>query len=248
MVIFPHGETNVTLVCQNKCISCNHFIPVQAAWYCDPEIVERDLALAAKVMHFDIYNLVGGEPTLHPELMRLIRIIRASGITNRIEITSNGQAYKKWPDEMYQEIDDMIITPYKLMQEDIDAIYAKCAQHNVRFEVHPVIFTWAAYKKAHDAQTAHNIYKQCWYNVNRHVIDEGYFYRCCTSPFIPSVLLGLPKSFDGIELAGLTEDKLTAYMSQDEPPASCTVCASNLGARIPWGETNKEQWIDESLG
>lgn len=248
MITFPHGETNVTLACQNRCVSCNHFIPAQKPWFCDPAVVERDLNAAAKMMHFDVYNLVGGEPMLHPAVVDLMRIVKASGITNRMEITSNGQAARKMPDEFWSELDDLIVTPYKLNEDDKAFIADKCQRFGVYLQWHPVIFTWAAYKRENEPQRAHELYRHCWYNVNRHVIDEGYFYRCCTAPFIPSVLMGLPKETDGIALEGLTEDGLREYMNQVETPKSCYRCASNCGAQIPWRETSRENWLDESLG
>lgn len=248
MVTFPHTETNVTLACQNRCVSCNHFIPAQKPWFCDPAIVERDLGMASKIMHAQIHNLVGGEPTLHPEIVTLLEIVKRSGICDRREITSNGQGCERWPDELYKNLDDLIITPYKIGQEQKDLITAKCAEFSVRLEWHPVIFTWAAYKQPHHPERARTLYRHCWYNINRHVIDEGFFYRCCTAPFIPSVLLGLEKTHDGIALDGLTEQGLVDYMNQPQTPASCSVCASNAGTQIPWRETTREKWLDESLG
>ena len=249
MIHLPHGETNVTLACQNRCVSCNHFIPLQDAWFINPLDFARDLAKASQIVHFDVFNLVGGEPTLHPDIVLLLQFIKTSGIADRAEITSNGQSHRKWSDELYQNVDDLIITPYKLADEDIAEITEKCRQFNVNLQWHPVIFTTAAYKQPHTDQYAGQLYRQCWYNRNRQVIDGGYFYRCCTAPFIPQLLLGLPKEHDGITLDGLTEERLNEYLNQPQTPASCTVCASNCGRRIQWSEqADRNQWLAESLG
>jgi hypothetical protein len=248
MVTFPHGETNVTLACQNKCVSCNHFIPIQDPWFIDPTDFARDLSMAAQVMHFQVFNLVGGEPTLHPRLMDLIRIVRESGISDSIEITTNGQAYRRWPDEMYQEIDELIVTPYKLNKSELDLIADKCFLFGTRFQTHPVIFTWAAYRDPHSPERAAALYKSCWYAANRNVIDEGYFHRCCIGRFIPSLLQGRDKNADALPLEGLTEDRLLAFMRQAETPEMCNVCASNCGAQITWREIGRENWREVSLG
>ncbi len=248
-MIFPHGETNITLACQNKCVSCNHFIAVQAAQPVTPADFERDLAMAAQLMHFSVYNLVGGEPTLHPRLLDLLAILRRSGITDRVEITSNGQNYNRLPDAFFDAIDDLIVTPYKLTQDEKDHITRKCAEHNVHLEWHPVIFTWAAYKKEHSPEKAAALYRACWYKINRHVIDNGYFHRCCVGRFTPSVLMGLPREIDAIALDGLTVDALKAFMNQAETPRGCFVCAGNHGEQIQWREqTDKTKWLEESLG
>ena len=249
MVIFPHGETNVTLACQNRCVSCNHFIPVQSPWFVKPETLERDLNTAAKIVHFNVYNLVGGEPTLHPHILDLLDIVNASGISSRTEITSNGQGAQRWSDDFYRKIDDLIITPYKLSSDERQHITNKCADFGVSLEWHPVIFTWAGYKQEQSAESAAELYRDCWYRRNRNVIDEGYFYRCCIGRFTPSILMGLEKEHDGILLDGLTEEALINYLGQEETPDACLKCAGNRGARIPWREqTDPAKWIEESLG
>ena len=246
MITRPHGETNVTLACQNSCVGCNHLLPMQKPWFIDPLMLYRDLTAMAKIVHFDRYNLVGGEPTLHPEILTLLNIARQSGIADTLEITTNGQAYRNWSDELYQKIDELIVTPYKLTQMDLDIIADKCRQHDTLFQVHPVIFTECAFKEKSPQDIAQGRFNACWYNINRHVIDGGYFYRCCTAPFIPSVLLGLPKEHDGIAIEGLTEQALADYLCTREVPASCFVCASNMGNRIEWRE-NRDNWLNESV-
>lgn len=247
MIRRPHGETNITLACQNRCVGCNHFIPVQKAWFIEPDDLKRDLEMASKIVHFERYNLVGGEPTLHPQILTLLDIVRQSGIADTIEITTNGQGYKDWDSELYLKINELIVTPYKLSDNDLAEIKQNCDVYGTSFQIHPVIFTECAYKEKSSDDVARDRYNACWYNVNRHVIDGGYFYRCCTAPFIPSVLLGLEKERDGIALEGLTEAGLADYLATRKVPASCYVCASNMGNRIEWRETSRENWLNESV-
>jgi len=247
MITRPHGETNITLACQNKCVACNHFIPVQRTWFIEPEDLKRDLEIAAKIVHFERYNLVGGEPMLHPRLMELLHILKDSGIADTIEITSNGQAIESMPDEFFQILDELILTPYKMTSEQIQYTKDKCAEFGLALQWHPVIFTEVAYARKASQIDAFHRYKACWYNVNRHVIDGGYFYRCCTAPFIPVLMLGLEKEHDGIPLDGLTEEQLDEYLNQSITPEACYVCASNCGRQLPWREVSRENWFKESI-
>jgi len=246
MIKRPHGETNVTLACQNSCVGCNHFIPMQKPYFIEPATLERDLTAMAKIVHFDRYNLVGGEPTLHPDIMELLQIVKDSGIADTLEVTSNGQNIYKMPDAFFEILDELIITPYKLGEPERAYITAKCERAGTSLQWHPVIFTECAYKEPSPQDIAQGRFNACWYNINRHVIDEGYFYRCCTAPFIPSILLGLPKETDGIAIEELTEQALADYLSTREVPASCFVCASNMGNRIEWRE-NRDNWLNESV-
>lgn len=246
MVTFPHGETNITLACQNRCISCNHFVAIQKPWFADPAQIARDLSIAAKVMHFRVYNMVGGEPTLHPGIVEIAKIIRASGITDRVEITSNGQGNARWPDELYRSIDDLIITPYKLNDEDKARIYEKCAEFGVSLQWHPVIFTYAAYKTA-DKERGARLYAHCWYRRNRMVIDEGYFHRCCIGRFIPELMQGQDRNAQALPLEGLTEEKLMAFVLSPDAPEMCDVCGCNNAPGLPWREErDPDKWREDS--
>lgn len=247
MIRLPHGETNITIACQNRCVSCNHFVAIQRPWFIDPEIVRRDLTTAARLVHFDVYNMVGGEPTLYPRIVEIAHIIRDSGITDRVEITSNGQGFARLPDALFEAIDDLIVTPYKLSRDEISLIIDRCAEHNVSLQWHPVIFTFAGYKTS-DAARGQRLYDHCWYRHNRNVIDEGYFHRCCIGRFIPELLQGRDRNADAIALDGLTEERLREFLDYPEAPEMCVVCGCNNAPGLPWREERDPQkWLEDSL-
>lgn len=250
MVILLHGETNVTFACSNSCASCNHFAPIREPWHALPADIDRDLILAAKVMHFEQYALIGGEPTLHPKLLEIIDIIRRSGITDRIQLATNGQNAERWSDELYKAIDDLQVTPYKLSEAERFCLMRKCRKHNVVLQWQPFdVFNFVAYKRPHSAERAAELYCACWYRKLRQVIDGGYFYRCCLGRHIPEMLLGLPREDDAIALKGLTEEKLLTYLAQTETPRACYICgACNQAPEFAWYEQpDRAKWLEESL-
>jgi len=247
MITLPHGESNVTLACQNRCVSCNHFVAAQRPWMADPAVIARDLEMAAKVMHFRVYNMVGGEPSLHPQVVEIARLIRASGICDRVEMTSNGQSCERWDDNLYAALDDLIVTPYKLTDAQRSLIIDKCAEYGVALQWHPVIFTYAGYKQA-DRARGEALYRHCWYKRNRNVIDAGYFYRCCIGRFIPELLQGREQTYGALPLEGLTEQRLRAYLDEPTAPEMCDVCGSNCAPALPWREErDPAKWMEASL-
>lgn len=250
MINFLHGESNICFVCQNSCVSCNHFAPIRESWYALPADIDCDLNLAARVMHFKQYALIGGEPTLHPKLLEIIDIIRRSGITDRIQLATNGQNSERWSDELYAAIDDLQCAPYKLSEAEQFYLMEKCSKFDVLLQWQPsTIFNYAAYKQPHSTERATELYQVCWYREFRQVIDSGYFYRCCVGRHIPEVLLGLPREDDAIALEGLTEEKLLAYLAQTETPRACYVCgACNQAPEFAWHEQpDRAKWLEESL-
>lgn len=249
MIFFPQLETNITTYCQNRCVSCNHIIPlVEKPQHLDPSVIERDLTAMAKICHARDYSLVGGEPTSHPQIMDIISIVKRSGIATSLVMYTNGQSLRHLPDAFYQELDRLIVTPYKLHQEDVIYISEKCATYGLPLEWHSTNFTRSFYKQRHNIEYATALYRSCWFRFNRNVIDNGHFYRCCTSPFIPFYLLGQTHEADGLPIDGITEERLNAYINQAETPEICYVCGSNNSQAIGWRETTREKWLEESLG
>src|SRR5882724_1840135 len=89
--IRSHGcEINVADHCNISCRGCSHLSPVSAESFADPEGVYRDLSrLAAHYVAHHV-RLLGGEPLLHRGLVEVIAAVRASGISGRVRILTNG--------------------------------------------------------------------------------------------------------------------------------------------------------------
>lgn len=246
MINLERCDTNITTACQNKCLGCNHLIPLQAPWYADVGTVERDVNNAAKVMHFRTYTIVGGEPTLHPQAVEFLNVIRKSGVTDRVLITTNGQNADRWPDALFRAADHIIVTPYKLTDGEKVAIAERCREFGVSLEWHWVGFRYMGFKNE-DEERAQRFWDGCWYKSNRYTIDEGYFYRCCMARWFPQYILGLPRETDAIALEGLGEEQLSAFMGGPRI-RSCLICASNAGSDMGWQEQpDKTRWLQESL-
>lgn len=258
-ITLPHLETNVTAACQNRCIACNHFVPLTEAkpFMLDPEQLRRDLAIFSKLVHVHAYGMLGGEPTLHPRLTELVEIAAASGIADKIEIWTNGQRLQRLPGEFWgAPWDKMVVSRYpgKLSDPELRFIRHACLHNRKELEVKDEgenpNFTRLLKPVAGDAQRT---FDDCWFKTFSRVLDNGYFYRCCTSPYIPKLLLGLPEGTDGLKI----DESTTVYDVQDflnrpEAMASCGICAgrnTSHAVPIPWSEIRDPQtWLDKSSG
>lgn len=247
MINLPHGEYNINTSCQNSCLACNHFTPLQPLWKKEPATIEHDLNLAAKFLHFDCFCILGGEPTLHPQLLDILDIVRASGITNFIKLNTNGQNADRWPDVLYTKINHLQVSPYKLTWDEKQHLVGKARNANIIIDWQDLGFRKVGYFKP-DAERGRRFFNTCWYRFNRHVIEDGYFYYCCVGRWIPETLLNLPREVDAIALEGLTEERLCAFLGAQEPPRSCLVCSSNQGDLIGWREErDKARWLGGTL-
>lgn len=249
MLNIDHVETNITTACNNVCVGCNHYIPMQRPVFVDPDQIRHDLAAFGKAAHIRRYALIGGEPTLHKRIDDILEIACASGVVDTVEVWTNGARIQAMSGAFWTMVDEIDLTVYPGKSVDISWIEAKCAETGTELRIKngAADFTTLLYRRTANEAEAAEMYRTCWYRTYCRVLDNGYFYRCCTSPFIPKLILGLDDGADGLPVEGITEDALLAYLGSAETPASCARCAGNSGAHIGWRETSRAAWLDESM-
>jgi len=255
-VFLPHLETNLTLRCQLRCRSCNHFVGLDAHKSLPdvtPESLAHDLERLGSVAHSKAWAAIGGEPLLHPDLLELLGVACASRIADEIEIWTNGLLVRKQPPGFWMRIDKLVLSAYpgKMSNADVAWIRAACEETETAFELKDArmdsYFTALLYREPKDAAGARAQHAQCWFRTYTHVVDGGRFYACCTSPFIAPLVLGMEQGHDGLDLEGITEESLRAFLTADEPLAGCTVCGAHNGPRQSWIEVKgPEAWLEAS--
>jgi organic radical activating enzyme len=254
-ILLPHLETNITIACTLRCVGCNHYVGMQSPAYVNPQQVERDLGKLRTVAHAEKYALIGGEPLMHKRIVDILRIAKGSEISDHVEVWTNGMLARRMKEDFWMMVDGLVVSLYpgKLSDADIEYIADKCADYGVALEWKDMrrssYFTQLLYRETATPEQAHARYRQCWYKSYCHVVDNGFFYRCCTTPFVPKLILGLPEGTDGLPLDGITEEALQAFLKQDETPISCTRCAAHNGRHIEWREErDPAKWLEASMG
>lgn len=263
MINLAHLETNVTIACENRCISCNHFVSIQAHRFkssmVDPADLAVDLFHFGRVAHVDAWAAIGGEPTLHPRLVEILRVARASGIADKIEVWTHGMNLKEMSDEFWQSFDVLVVSVYpgKLSDDDLIWIGAQCTEEGVELQIKDERrvpnFERLLESSQTDSATTQRKYEACFFKNYSRVLDGGYFFRCCTSPFIPSLLQGREFGADGLRVdESLTEQKLQEFLSRATFMESCRTCAGLDPANrrfVPWREVrDPQEWLRASAG
>jgi hypothetical protein len=261
MIRLPHLETNVTIACQLRCVACNHFVALQTnearKRLADPVQVYDDCAALSKFLHVDAWGALGGEPLLHPHLIEVLTAVQKTKIADVLEVWTNGIAVRsKMTPALWDAFDRLILSVYPgtLDDAEIDWIKGACAEAQVELHIKDERavpnFERLLEPTASDGLATHRKYKACFFKDYSRVVDRGYFYRCCTSPFIPRLLLGLPEGTDGIAVSGLTEARLLQFLNQEEAPASCQMCSGldpSIRRRVDWKEErDPEKWLNAS--
>lgn len=261
MIRIPHLETDITQACQLSCCSCNHLVTMWrqhpgGPWSAKPEQVRADLTHLATIMHADRWGALGGEPTLHAKLVDLLLIARDSGVADKTEVWSNGLTIRKQKPEFWKAFDILVLSAYpgKITDEDIDWMRKKCEDEGVALEVKderrfPNFRTLLEPEPTDAAATAAK-FAGCFFRWFSRVANYGFFFTCCCGPHLPMLVQGRQFGDDGIAIAGLTEEALTAYLHRSEPLGACTVCAGrDTAVSIPWSEIRDPQrWLAASAG
>jgi hypothetical protein len=236
MITIPHLETNVTIACQLSCVACNHFVALQRQEarkrLLDPYQLEVDLAYLSKVLHAEAWGALGGEPLLHPNLPQILEVVHRSGICDTIEVWTNGIALRKQADNFWDSpyLDRIVLSVYPGTLDDaaIDWIRGRCVEAQVdlviKDERHVPNFERLLEPTPTGPLVTARKYKDCFFRLFSRVVDNGYLYRCCTSPFIPRLLLGLPEGTDGLAVENVTEQQVNDFLFSPKPAASHSFC------------------------
>lgn len=101
-----HLEIQVVDHCNLNCSGCNHFSPLANKWFMSvEEFVENLVLVSQKLPSISTLMILGGEPTLHPQLGDLCMLARTIFPTIPITILTNGVALKDWTQEQYETLE-----------------------------------------------------------------------------------------------------------------------------------------------
>jgi len=88
--VFQTLELHVAHGCNLTCESCSHYSNHAHAGTVSLEEVDRWMGFWSRRVSVTLFKLLGGEPTIHPELPRFVGLVRRHWPRARIEIISNG--------------------------------------------------------------------------------------------------------------------------------------------------------------
>jgi GTP 3',8-cyclase len=262
VITIPHLETDITQACQMSCVACNHSVPLWRTrkggpWSADPVIVQRDLTHLAKFMHTPVWGALGGEPTLHPKLVDILKIARDSGIADQLEVWTNGLTLSKMSKEFWKSFDILVISIYpdKMSEAYLSSMRQVCVDNGVVWSprderLNPNFKTMLESVPTSPVATKQK-YDGCFFRHFSRSASYGFFFTCCCGPHIPMLIQDQPFGTDGIRIEDIpNEEVLHAYLTKTDPLGACTVCAGrDTAVSIPWSEEkNPLMWVRKSQG
>lgn len=242
-------EINVTAHCNLKCYGCGRGSPALDEEYLSAEDLRRDLAALRGVIEVGEFKLAGGEPLLHPELLTIIDIVRASGITRKITLITNGLLLHQYDAELWRRIDEIWVSAYPGVKRVFkhEDVLEQARRWQVVVEYNQMnTFTYRLLNQPNtDAEMVQDIFDHCYQRSGCHSLYNGRLYQCASGPFIPKWLEQVSReqaleagevfAGDGVAIHAGNDlyGQLADYYRRTQPLAACRHCLGGVGASFP---------------
>lgn len=123
-------EISIAEHCNLNCKYCSHFSPIAKPIFADVNETKNGVLLLKKLIGDDIKDIrvLGGEPLLHPELVKFCTMLREHFLRSRIAVVTNGILLSKLSSDVLTEFNnnniEIIITKYpiKLDEDELEHI------------------------------------------------------------------------------------------------------------------------------
>ncbi|MGE5269129.1 MAG: polysaccharide deacetylase family protein [Thiohalocapsa sp.] len=253
----PSVEYNLTEHCNLSCYLCDHASPLLPKKFASL----HDLTALAQVFHSRQLRIVGGEPLLHPQLPLFLAEARSIGIADDIVLLTNGVLLHRAPDELWDLIDELLISVYPgiELKLDLDKCAEICEQHGARFRVSRMqeFSKTLLNARIEEPRLVQAIFDACetaneW---SCHTVYGGRFYRCSIAPFMGPRLALRGVDFDNHEVDGVALHdnpnlyrELEACLHGSTPLAACSYCLGTCGPSLPHRQVNRQgrtRWLEE---
>lgn len=257
-----HIEYSVTDICNRNCAACSHLAPLaKEANFVSAEEFARVTAVLQKcIPEAHTFWLTGGEPTLHPEFMRLLKIAREIYAEAYIGIYSNGIALKRYErDEAFWKFirNNGIVWGITLYGDKLqyfeDLFEKNGCENNLAIVRSGGWFTnLTNYSK--NQPVSYGKYERCGWERCKINVRGGRIYNCPSSEFAD-----LFNGYFGEKLAVTPEDYLTVdeTLTRERieefksPMPFCSQCNLDIRSKKLFRDMQSkrriEEWADAKL-
>ena len=183
------AEIDLVSHCNLRCHHCSVASPYMKHRIYDLSEFKNDIYALSKVIHMDNHiKFIGGEPLLAQNIAEYAKVIRESGISDRVAIITNGILLETADEEGLASFDFINISIYDNLPE---AVLAKVQRGIERLKTIVPEYKIDVLAPRHeffmsevdcriDDQTVNRIWHECWQKNGCNSIRDGYVYRCTT--------------------------------------------------------------------
>jgi len=247
--------------CNLNCWGCDHCAPLAEEYFLGINEFERDMGRLAELAKdsggVGTIKLMGGEPLLHPDILKFIKVTRRFFPESRVEITTNGILLLKQSDIFWKNCCEnniiVVATKYPLAI-DWDRIKRKAKAENVLFEFYgnsenELKTSYHIPFDINGTQDTASMFMHCFHANTCRELYHGHLYTCTVIPHAKH----FSKTFN-VRLQESAVDSVDIYNTKNmkeileflaRPIPFCRYC--NVYARTwghPWQQSKRtiEEW------
>ncbi len=251
---------NVDIVdhCNLNCIGCGHFSPLAKEKFLSVESFQKDCERLHYLTGGNIerLELMGGEPLLHPDIIRIMEIARCN-FDGEINICTNGILVEKQSEEFFESCQQLNIGvaitlyPIRLNWERIDKLSDNFGFKLLRVSTknHDCRIWFKNHRDLTGSQDCEANFTSCRWGNNCIILENGRL-ATCVMPFKTKFYneyyntntFKIPET-DSIDIYRATDIKeVLDFLAK--PIATCRYCLPNNDEVINWTVSNKdvEEW------
>ena len=253
MLAVDNIELDIVEYCNLQCLQCSRstfYTTGKTASY-SPAQLQVDVDILKNILHSRILCIMGGEPLLSPELNEYVRILKLSGIADRLHIFTNGLALQRITSSTVSNIDGIFVSVYPLDEEKTKTIKQNIAWFRATYPAVKLVANYVPmFLKANSVEKNSNsalvskIFSKC-YAATSYSFHNGYLYRCAASrkkyDFLNNHRDVVVDDFEYLKdnavdklkiTTELTDATVTAFLKQTTPLETCKWCLGCSGTPI----------------
>jgi hypothetical protein len=240
-------ELHLVEHCNLRCANCCNMSPLVAERTLSLPEIDRLCRRMAEVLEVDVFKIMGGEPLLHPDLAGALQVIRASGISRKVRLFTNGLLLAAMKPEFWGNLDELTISSYSsapLKPHLLALARAQARAHDFVLNVKEVN-AFSQVLSPTFRPEVEETFRRCWLRHRCLVVRGGRFFMCTRAAYAEDFLaraacdpvpagVTLDRAGDGIALD--TPDlaaQLADYLNRSQPLAACHHCLGGDGPLEP---------------
>lgn len=253
MIYIESLELHVSNHCNLSCRGCSHLTPLESPCFIDLNTTLASLKILKEYVHCKVIRLLGGEPTLNPNLCKIVDEIKKIGIADEISISTNGILLNKISDDTLKNVNMIEISNYNYSSAKTNEIinWSKAIKKKYK-HLKIIIYMYQyfrepySYIKNTDSIQVQKIYKSCivaqkWQCFN---VYENYIFKCPEAMALSKNIENESFSKNGVKIANSKnfENELENYLFNEKSLSACQYCLGTTGKLFPIEQTTKEKY------
>lgn len=246
-------ELHVSEHCNLRCEQCCNLSPYHKERFMSLEEVERICAFIGKELQPDVIKVAGGEPLLHPQLLKILQTIKRHFPDINLRIITNGLlANQRLTEEIMATIDQLWVSDYRSMpipERTILKIKEMAKKRHVLLNIKDVdqFYNIVLKEENQDQQKVQDIYENCWMKHRCLMVRNNTFFKCTRAAYIEEqqriYKMNLRQPITAIQEGIAIDDpdfqeKALRYLNDKNPIKSCRVCLGVSGTLFPNRQMN----------